>query len=183
MRASLAALALTVAAAQAQEGEISPIVGVSLDAFYGACMNEAFELRAVVPFISQMGWQEIDAMTLTMFSPPGPQDFLKGWVAESPDKPPLPFLLVVSRPVDRLNGVEVCTAMFGGLDPREFQAVFVDETGAVETGRDNAAGGTTFFYSLPDLPDILVSLALDTRGGGREVVATAVHMGQPDFTK
>lgn len=179
---TLASLALAVPAVHADEVEVSGIVGVSLDAFYGACMNEGFELRSVVPFIEQMKWQEIDAATMAMFSPPGQQEFLKGWIAESPDRPPLPFLLALSRPADRANNVEVCTAMFGELDPREFQRAFIAETGAVEEGKEEAAGSVKFSYSIPKLPNIFVSLLLDTRGAGREIVATAVHLDQPEFT-
>ncbi|AMY71693.1 IS66 family insertion sequence element accessory protein TnpB [Frigidibacter mobilis] len=103
------------------------------------------------------------------------------WPRVQPDDPPLPFALILSRPVDRWQETEVCTAFFRAVDAREFEKFFVTETDARVTEQVTQLGDTIISYSLPNHPKIFVTLKFSARGGSKDILASALHLDQPPY--
>lgn len=165
-----------------EEASVSPLTGMALDNFYGACLNEGFSLSVAVPFIENLDWEEVDEVTMRPLAPEGEMEFLKGWVATDPTKEnPLPFILILGRPKDRWMETEFCTIYVKGVTAEEFATAFISETNAVEVDSETRFTEVFRSFTLPDNPDVVASLHYNVRTGADQVFATAMHMNQPPF--
>lgn len=169
-------------AALSEDLSISPLTGMALDSFYGACLNEGFSLSRAVPIIETLEWKEVDDTTMKPLAPEGEMDFLKGWLAVSPTKDnSLPFILILGRPKDRWMETESCTIYFKGVNAEEFAENFISETNATEVDSETRWAEIFRSFSLPDNPNVIASLHYSTRPGADQIVASAMHLNQPPF--
>lgn len=180
--AILSAFSFWPCTAKAQDQMVSGMTAMALDAFYGACVTETFSIEYATKFIDELGWPEMDAAALQGFVTPEPQEYLRGWVATSfvddPSAKGMPFFLVFGRPAENPQQIETCSAFFRFVDGEEFVSIFIEETGAVEMDRSTGYGATIVSMTLPDNPDILVSIRIGSRPGAKDVTASTVHMNQ-----
>ncbi|AMY71535.1 hypothetical protein AKL17_4323 [Frigidibacter mobilis] len=80
---------LTLRAVPAIAQDPSGLTAAALDAFYGACLTESFEIRKIESFISTLDWQELDPQTLELFKSEGAVSYFRGWIAKSPWPAPI----------------------------------------------------------------------------------------------
>lgn len=175
-------LGVTSTTSLSEEPDISAITGMALDSFYGACLTEKFSLSMTVPIIAGLPWKEIDGATMAPLAPEGEMEYLKGWFATNPGKDnPLPFILILGRPKDRWMETESCTIYVNDVIAEEFAEAFISETGASEVEAEMKWSETFRSFSLPDNPDVIVSLHYNSRLGATGMVASAMHTHQPAF--
>ena len=141
--------------------EPSTLTLVSVDTFIGMCLNAQYRADDHVAFAETMGWQPLDDAIVAMMRPPAPQEFYKGWVAYPPDFPTFSFFAFAGRSADsETPQVETCGAFFRSIQGTEFTDEFVRQTRASLAYSDQTFAGLQRGYTIPDLPNVIVSIGL-----------------------
>ncbi|WP_299677862.1 hypothetical protein [uncultured Roseobacter sp.] len=140
----------------------------ALSAFYGFCLNEMFDLDQVSELATRFGWEVIPNEELQVFVPQIEAEVTdySGYLALTPDEPPLPIAVFVGQSVDPDGLTYHCSIFFRDVLPDEFLTAFIADTQAIYVGGEQKAAGWVAFYAVPEFRGDFILIESQTRGRG-----------------
>jgi hypothetical protein len=152
----------------------------ALNALYGLCLNNEFDAYRVNRLADAMGWEALDESLIEFMIPTSEinYDFYVGYQILAPGDPPLPAFAFAGLSQEDHGEVEYCSLFFGDVLVDEFVSGLQQDTHADLLTQETRYADEVTFFTVPDLPDVIVWLHRENRSD-RGLRVTAIFGGLP----